>query len=233
VKKPKTPRRAPTQEELLKRAQKIEQKNVIEHRDYLKDEDERRQRARVVRPVIKGRLVRWVSKVEEEIVPLPQPESPMHVARASHEYLTPAGPSTSYTTQPYTLSPGRPPHWGHIPTTPGSSSPGAYTALFPHNQPSHSNSLPPPSTPPTSNATRPLEPFPAVVQRKRKIAKNYVVLENAQMEKAPRVTWKQTMEGMFGDHVKWEDVKAYTTKNRPMCEFLSCLNKDPRSFDRC
>jgi len=24
------------------------------------------------------------------------------------------------------------------------------------------------------------------------------------------------MEGMFGDHVKWEEVKAYSTKNRPM-----------------
>jgi len=43
-----------------------------------------------------------------------------------------------------------------------------------------------------------------------------MVLENAQTEKAPRVIWKQTMEGMFGDRVKWEEIKAYSTKNRPM-----------------
>jgi hypothetical protein len=29
------------------------------------------------------------------------------------------------------------------------------------------------------------------------------------------------MEGMFGDHVKWEGVRVYSTKNRPMCESLS------------
>ena len=222
MKKPKVQRCAPTQEELLKRAQETEEKNVIEHRDYLKDEDEKRKRARVVRPVVEGKLIRWVSKVEEEIVPLTPPESPMPVARTSHEYASPSRPSTSYMAQPYTLSPGKPPHW--IPTTPGSSYSGAYTGMSSYTQPFlHSGPPPRPATPPTSNATRPLEPLPAVLQRKRKIAKNYVVLENAQTEKAQRVTWKQTMEGMFGDHVKWEDVKAYSTKNRPMCEPLSLL----------
>jgi hypothetical protein len=63
VKRPKAQRRAPTQDELLKRAQETEERNVIEHRDYLKTEDEKRQRARLVRPAIEGRLVRWVNYV--------------------------------------------------------------------------------------------------------------------------------------------------------------------------
>ena len=212
MKKPKVERRAPTQEELLKRAQETEEKNVVEHRDYLKAEDEKRKRARVVRPVVEGRLIRWVSKVEEEIVHLTPPESPMPV------------PSISHPTHRYTIGPGQLPHWGPIPTTPGSSSPSSYASLSSYPQPPaflYPHSPPQPPTPSTSNATRPLEPLPAVVQRKRKVAKNYVVLENAQTGKAPRVTWKQTMEGMFGDHVRWEDVRAYSTKNRPMCKLPS------------
>ena len=211
MKKPKAKRRAPTQEELLKRAQETEEKNVIEHRDYLKDEEEKRERARVVRPVIEGRLIRWVSKVEEEIVHLTPPASPTPV------------PTISHTPHRYTIGPGQPPHWGPIPTTPGSSFMGSYTGPSSYPQPATSLYLyspPQPHTPSTSNATRPLEPLPAVFQRKRKEAKNYVVLENAQTERAPRVTWKQTMEGMFGDHVRWEDVRVYSTKNRPMCKFL-------------
>ena len=31
------------------------------------------------------------------------------------------------------------------------------------------------------------------------------------MEKALRVTWKQMTEGMFGDHVKWEEIRVYST----------------------
>lgn len=207
VKKPRVQRRAPTQEELIKRAQETEEKNVIEHRDYLKEEDEKRKRAQVMRPVVEGRLIRWVSRVEEEIVHLTPPESPMPVA------------STSHIAQRCTIGPGQLPQWGPILSTPGPSSPGSYTGLS--SYPQRSTFLYQPPTPSTSNATRPLEPLPAVLQRKRKVATNYVVLENAQTEKAPQVTWKQTMEGMFGDHVKWEGVKVYSTKNRPMCKLLA------------
>ena len=213
MRKPKAQRRAPTQEELLNRVREIEEKNVIEHRGYLKAEDEKRKRARVVRPAVGGRLIRWVSKVEEEMIHLTPPESPMLVA------------GTSYTAQRYTTGPGQLPHWSPIPTTPVSPSPSSYPG-FSYPQPPtfvYPHSPTQPHTPSTSNATRALEPLPAIVQRKRKMTKNYVVLENAQTEKPPKVTWKQTMEGMFGDHVHWEDVRAYSTKNRPMCEFLSYL----------
>ena len=224
MKKPKTERRAHTQEELLKRARETEERNVIEHRDYLKAEDEKRERARLVRPVIEGRLVRWVSKVEEEVIPPTPPEPPVPVASTSYGYVPSFHPATSYTALPYTIGPGQPPQWGPIPVIPSSPSRGAYTSQSSYPRSSalpypYSPSQPQPSS--TSSATRPLEPLPAIVQRKRKVTKNYVVLENAQTEKAPRVTWKQTMEGMFGDHVKWEEVKAYSTKNRPMCELVS------------
>ena len=226
MKKPKAQRRAPTQDELLKRAQETEERNVIEHHDYLKAEDEKRERARLVRPVIEGRLVRWMSKVEEEVIPPTPPEPPMPVTSASYGYVPSFHPSTSYAALPYTIGPGQPPHWSPITATPGSPSRGAYTgqSSYPRSPTIHYPHSPSqPHTSSTSSATRPLEPLPAIVQRKRKVTKNYVVLENAQTEKAPRVTWKQTMEGMFGDHVKWEEVKAYSTKNRPMCELVSYL----------
>ena len=226
MKKPKAQRRAPTQDELLKRAQETEEQNVIEHRDYLKAEDEKRERARLVRPVIEGRLVRWVSKVEEEVVPVTPPEPPKSPAGTSYGYGMPFQPPTSYTTPPYTIGPGQSPYWGPMTATPGSSSQGAYASQSSYPRPSifsYPYSPPRPPTSSTSSATRPLEPLPAVVQRKRKITKNYVILENAQTEKAPRVTWKQTMEGMFGDHVRWEEIKAYSTKNRPMCKLVSYL----------
>jgi len=166
--------------------------------------------------------MRWVSKVEEEVIPPTPPEPPISVASPSRGYMASFQPSTSYTALPYTIGPGHPPHWGSITPTPGSPSHGAYPSY--HHPPGYLY-RPPPSqlhTSPTSSATRPLEPLPAIVQRKRKIAKNYVVLENAQTEKAPRVSWKQTMDGMFGDHARWEEVKAYSTKNRPMGELVSC-----------
>lgn len=226
MRKPRAQRRAPTQDELLKRARETEERNVIEHRDYLKAEDEKRKRAQLVRPAIEGRLLRWVSKAEEEVIPITPPESPMPVASTLHGYATPFRPSTSYATPPYTIGPGQPPYWGTFKASPGPSSPGAYAGASSYSQPStfpYPNSPSQPHVSSTSSATRPLEPLPTIVQRKRRIAKNYVVLENAQTEKAPRVTWKQTMEGMFGDHVRWEDVKVYSTKNRPMCELVFYL----------
>jgi hypothetical protein len=54
------------------------------------------------------------------------------------------------------------------------------------------------------------------------VSKNYVVHETSQDESATRPPWKDTMAAMFGDHVDWENVKAYVSRGRPMCE-LSLL----------
>lgn len=67
---------------------------------------------------------------------------------------------------------------------------------------------PPPSLPP---------PQPTI--RVEKVNKNYVVHELGQYETVPQPLWQETMTAMFGDHVKWEDLKVYVTKGRPFCEF--------------
>ncbi|TFY77155.1 hypothetical protein EWM64_g6860 [Hericium alpestre] len=61
----------------------------------------------------------------------------------------------------------------------------------------------------------PSEPAP-MVKKTMIVCKNYVVHETSQDENATRPPWKDTMAAMFGDHVQWEDLKVYTTKNRPM-----------------
>lgn len=54
--------------------------------------------------------------------------------------------------------------------------------------------------------------------RTEEATKNYVIHETTQDESATRPLWKDTMTAMFGDHVKWEDVKAYVSRGRPLCE---------------
>ena len=48
------------------------------------------------------------------------------------------------------------------------------------------------------------------------MTKNYVVHENSQDEDAKKPLWKETMAAMFGDHLKWEELKVYTGRGRPM-----------------
>lgn len=54
------------------------------------------------------------------------------------------------------------------------------------------------------------------IERTEKVAKNYVVQELAQYDGAPNPSWMDTMNGMFGNHVKWDEVKVYVGKSRPM-----------------
>jgi hypothetical protein len=51
------------------------------------------------------------------------------------------------------------------------------------------------------------------------VTKNYVVHELAQHKNTPKPSWRDTMESMFGDHVKWDEVKVFVGKNRPLCEY--------------
>jgi hypothetical protein len=96
--------------------QETEEQNNIEHCDYLKAEDEKREHTWSVRPVIEGRFVRWVSRVEEEVIPSIPLGSPMLVASGLYGYAALFHHSASYTTPPYTIGPGQSPYWG--PTTP-------------------------------------------------------------------------------------------------------------------
>lgn len=54
--------------------------------------------------------------------------------------------------------------------------------------------------------------------RTEEVSKNYIIHETSQDETATRPPWKDTMAAMFGDHVKWEDMKAYVSRGRPLCE---------------
>jgi hypothetical protein len=67
----------------------------------------------------------------------------------------------------------------------------------------------------SADASQPVSP-PKL--RTEEVTKNYVIHEISQDESATRPPWKDTMAAMFGDHVKWEDVKAYVSRGRPLCE---------------
>jgi hypothetical protein len=67
----------------------------------------------------------------------------------------------------------------------------------------------------SADASQPVSP-PKL--RTEEVTKNYVIHEISQDELATRPPWKDTMAAMFGDHVKWEDVKAYVSRGRPLCE---------------
>jgi len=64
-----------------------------------------------------------------------------------------------------------------------------------------------------------LPTFPSIpqgpIERTETVAKNYVVHELEQEDGAPRPLWKDTMAAMFGDHVKWEELRVYVARNRP------------------
>jgi hypothetical protein len=44
------------------------------------------------------------------------------------------------------------------------------------------------------------------------VSKNYIIHETSEDEIATRPPWKDTMAAMFGNHVKWEDMKAYVSR---------------------
>ncbi|KAJ4485347.1 YL1 nuclear protein-domain-containing protein [Lentinula aciculospora] len=57
--------------------------------------------------------------------------------------------------------------------------------------------------------------------RTEKVLKSYLVHELSQDdEDAPKPTWEETMKAMFGDHVKWGELKVYMAKNRPMARYI-------------
>lgn len=198
-KKSKVKTRAPTQDELIARALDMEEGNIRDHRDYLSIEEEKRKQARLVRTAVKGPLLRWVSRREEEKVATEPSPQPLY-------------------------------HHGYLPMT-QSYNPAALS------HPTASTSYLYPATtsmwysPSTSTSTRPQEPsfnaeaLPAAVaalpqadpvERTEPVSKNYVIHELTQSEKAVRPPWQSTMQAMFGDHVKWEELRVYITKGRPL-----------------
>ncbi|KAI0935606.1 hypothetical protein AcV5_003985 [Taiwanofungus camphoratus] len=198
-KKVKAQIRAPTQDELIARALDMEEGNIVEHRNYLSLEEEKRKKARLVRTTVQGPLLRWVSKAEEikvkvEAAPLPQcPYGHTYYSTSTSGSMSslPAHSSISYLhPSASSYSPDQ--------TTIASVSSQHHAAFVNYASPS----IPP-------------LPTPEIVERTEKVTKNYVVHELTQSDKASRPPWNSTMKAMFGDHVVWEDLRVYTTKGRP------------------
>lgn len=75
-----------TQAELIARALDMEEGNISEHKNYLANEAEKRKRAHVVRTVVKGPLLRWVSKREAVTVMEDAPPPAMPPAQNAYSY---------------------------------------------------------------------------------------------------------------------------------------------------
>ncbi|KIJ60563.1 hypothetical protein HYDPIDRAFT_98548 [Hydnomerulius pinastri MD-312] len=199
-KKTKVITRAPTQDELIASALDTEEVNIIEHRDYLRLEDEKRARARLVRRSIEGPVLRWISKKEIVKVPVPPPPPPPTQTLASHYsfvYAPAAGPvGGSGSTATITPTPSNALFLPtSVPYTPTPLAPTPYYTVAPPI---------PPAQP----------PLPPPEERTEVVCKNYVVHEIPQAPGKP--PWEDTMTAMFGDHVRWEELKVFTGKGRPL-----------------
>ncbi|KAG7090963.1 hypothetical protein E1B28_010031 [Marasmius oreades] len=217
-KKSKGETRALTQGELIARALDNEEGNIVEHRDYLKSEEEKRRRARVVRENISGPLVRFISKGEVKVreIPAPLPSPPSaQPANPGGAYTygfsqTPASGFSTYGqhTSSATTSYYRTPVSGSASITPSSNLNLPVLELATSALSTMNN-----QTIPTDNSSQ-LEHIPE--QCTVKVTKNLVIHELGQHDKVSKPQWSETMEALFGDHVRWEDVKVYSGKSRPL-----------------
>jgi vacuolar protein sorting-associated protein 72 len=73
--------------------------------------------------------------------------------------------------------------------------------------------------PVNATTSAPLEPAYCL----ETLAKNYVVHELAQQKGTAKPTWAETMQSMFGDHVKWDEIKVFVGKGRPLCKYNKSL----------
>ncbi|KAH7920491.1 hypothetical protein BV22DRAFT_1098016 [Leucogyrophana mollusca] len=219
-KKIKVNTRAPTQDELIARALDNEEGNIVEHRDYLKLEEEKRARARVVRPTIEGPMLRWVSRKEQVKIPQLQPDPRLAPPpQYSFVYGVPPGtapPSTSTFTYTSPFHTYTAPSYGsaHQGSSAGPTSPNppAPTTALPAPQPSH-----PPGPPQVAQPYYGAIPaVPPLEDRIEDVCKNYIVHELSQARPATKPLWKDTMSAMFGDHVRWDELRVFTGKQRPL-----------------
>lgn len=182
-----------TQDELMARALANEAGNITEHRDYLKLEEEKRKRARVVRKSLEGPLLRWISRTEKKEVMVPQsPPSPPPPPQQQHD---------RYTTFNTLMTGGSSSYYSY---SAGSSVAASQSLPYQYSLP-----VPPP-------------PAPAPVKQILNVEKNYLVHELGQRDGLRKPNWKETMTAVFGDHVKWGELKVFrTSKPRPLCMYLA------------
>ncbi|KAI6043793.1 YL1 nuclear protein-domain-containing protein [Pisolithus marmoratus] len=223
----------PTQDELIARALDTEEGNILEHRNYLQLEEEKRARARVVRQSITGPVLRWISRKEQtkERVQIGQPP---RMYMPYYNFTYPTGVAVQPTVAATTTGTGGGPFVSYIP--PAAEAPPATnesTSSVASVLPPNSTSTPQPSvtsaaiptapTPSTTLLPIPLQspastapPQPLFEDRTIDVCRNYVIHELAQTPSAKKPLWVDTMSAMFGDHVAWGDLRVYVGKNRPL-----------------
>ncbi|KAF8639396.1 hypothetical protein AX17_001521 [Amanita inopinata Kibby_2008] len=248
-KKTKITRKSYTQGELIARALDNEEGNIVEHRDYLHLEEEKRKRARVVKTAVEGPLVRWLSRVEDvkvTIQPAPPPSAfsfpvttiPSSNYPYSFSYRSGAGYSDLYgfarqhqppyvtsssgadtkdslstandtRTDAQTVMPVTTPlQISSVVSMPASAT--TSTSVTP--TPTASSQLLSVSSTPAPNPQEQLQP----VEKIEKVTKNYVIHELGQLDGIRKPNWTETMGAMFGDHVKWDEIRVYVGKGRPL-----------------
>ncbi|KAF9268752.1 hypothetical protein L218DRAFT_1048558 [Marasmius fiardii PR-910] len=223
-KKTKGETRALTQGELIARALDNEEGNLVEHRDYLKSEEEKRRRARVIRENISGPLVRFISRGKEVKLQETQAPSP----------LLSSAPSVGPVGYTYTYGFSQTPASGF--STYGQHLSSATTSYY-RTETSQSITIPESMASPLTCSNLPVLQLAPIApsadyqrgpnkpsaqleqtigQRDVKVTQNFIIHELGQHDKSPKPQWSETMEAIFGDHVKWEDIKVYSGKSRPL-----------------
>ncbi|KAF8633184.1 hypothetical protein AX15_001482 [Amanita polypyramis BW_CC] len=256
-KKPKVVKKLYTQGELIAKALDNEEGNLVEHRDYLRLEEEKRKRARVVKTSVTGPLVRWVSCREEVKVvvqspapaPAPVPLTTSNTSltftsfptttnqTAAYPYSFSYRPGTAYSeymrlyqsygqgnlkgisgaasdTQSQTpiLQQQQQPAQVFAGTSSSQLSTAAILASTP--TPAFANPVPTVTTQLSTGVSQPQQPQP--VEKIETVTRNYVVHESGQQDGIRKPSWADTMKAMFGDHVRWDEMKVYVGKGRPL-----------------
>ncbi|KAL5534739.1 hypothetical protein ACEPAG_1203 [Sanghuangporus baumii] len=201
-----------TQAELLARALDNEEGNIVSHRNYLEEEEERRKRARVVKRKLTGPVLSWVSRIEDETVqsePAASDLTPVSTFTKSHQSSqtnvalgnTAVSADNASIHQPYGSAP--------LPSSYFASS-AALQAL--------------------SHPQARLQP-----SKVQKAVKNYLI--HKVDEGIPRPGWSESMKAFFGDHADWNEMRVYVGKHRPLSRPIrkcpvtgrTAIYLDPRS----
>lgn len=191
-----------TQAELIARALDTEEGNILEHRNYLSQEEEKRKRAKVIRKTISGPVLRWISRVSDQKVTVEIPARYNYGSYGQYYYAAPGVSGTSSSIS----------HQSNFPK-PSSQPPGISSVTNSYLQ---------------ASQAFPSATFLAVASTKTEerisnVTKNFLVHELDQQDDTPKPEWEDTMSAVFGEHVKWSEVRVYTSKHRPVCECPSQL----------
>jgi hypothetical protein len=243
--------RAYTQNELIERALDMEERNTTEHRNYLSVEEDKRQRARVVRAAVHGPVIRWISRS----VDLPPDQSSVLTSSPPEHALSPAqeqeatrvadadpGSNVSKYGFAYTGWSTTPAvaellaRSSALPSTSRTSVPHHAVAAEPSPFPVWPTQPPRPAAakvdvPPLSSMISTAQAPASSTTEAGKVVKNFVVHELDQAEDTDSPSWKDTMQALFGQDIAWDELRVYVGRGRPYGEaeqiyIISTTNSD-------